>query len=256
MRRSWTIGIVLSCLLGAAVSVRAAGDHLECYRMRDSAARTRYTADLNGLAAEPGCVIKIPGQLLCVATTKTNVTPNPTGGGGTGPAGQFVCYKVKCPKGVLAPVAVSDQFGSRAVQPGTAKILCAPIATSTTTTTAPPVCGNGIVEPPESCDGAACPGVAGGGCYPPGDPAECTCCVADGNCKGPFDLLPCCDREATCIVYSPDDGVCFKETACTSPSDCPPPTTCGGPGFCCFPTGAFCGNGAPCCNGCNGSTCS
>ena len=86
------IGIVLSCLLGGAASVLAAGDHLECYRMKDSAARTRYSADLNGLAPEPGCVIKVPGQLLCVATTKTNVTPNPPGGGGNDPAGQFVCY--------------------------------------------------------------------------------------------------------------------------------------------------------------------
>jgi hypothetical protein len=57
-----------------------------------------YTADLNGLAPEPGCVIKMPAKYLCAQTSKTNVQPTPPGSTDGPAAGQFLCYKVKCSK--------------------------------------------------------------------------------------------------------------------------------------------------------------
>jgi hypothetical protein len=119
-------------------------DHLKCYKIKDSLQKTAYTADLGGLAPEPGCRIKVPAKMLCIETAKENVQPPPPGGGGGGsPAGTFVCYQVKCPKAALPSVDIADQFGTRAAVPSAPKLLCAPTATtSTTTTSSPPTtCG-------------------------------------------------------------------------------------------------------------------
>lgn len=138
-----------ACLVAFFVlAARAAAqvpDHLECYKIKDSAPRTTYTADLAGLAAEPGCQVKVPAKLLCVATTKSNVSPTPPGALGDGsPVGRYLCYKVKCPKGAPDALTVGDQFGSRSVQPVIPKVLCAPELSA--------VCGNGVVDDGEVCD--------------------------------------------------------------------------------------------------------
>src|SRR5689334_23317877 len=130
--------LVAPLLLAAAARAQPVADHLKCYKVKDSQAKTTYTADLGGLIAEPGCIIKVPGNLFCTQATKTNVTPPPLGGvDNTGPAGRFLCYKVKCPKATVAPFQWHDQFGDRQLTPSTPKILCAPeiLATTSTTTT-------------------------------------------------------------------------------------------------------------------------
>jgi len=132
-----------ACLALVATGARAQSfDHLKCYKVRDPAAKATYTANLNGLAAENGCVIKVPGKMLCVQTAKTAVSPAPPGGGPSGTAaGAFMCYRVKCPKGASAGVPVTDQFGSRSLAPASAKFLCAPATVPlppTTTTLLPP----------------------------------------------------------------------------------------------------------------------
>jgi len=121
-------------VLAAAVVDAETPDHLECYRVRDSLARTTYRADLAGLAPEPGCVVRTPARLLCVATPKTLVTPPPPGGVEGVPAGRFLCYRVRCPRNAVVPLGVRDQFGTRDVRPRPAStLLCAPLATTTTT---------------------------------------------------------------------------------------------------------------------------
>src|SRR5262249_41000158 len=89
--------------------------------------RDRRAADLGGLAPEPGCQGQLPGKLLCVETTKTNVSPTPPGAPAGPAAGRFVCYKAKCPKGAPPVVTVTDQFGTRTVTPSAAQLLCAPM---------------------------------------------------------------------------------------------------------------------------------
>jgi hypothetical protein len=153
----------LAALLLLPSSPRAqVPDHLKCYKVKDTQAKAQYTATLDGLSLEAGCTIKVPAQLLCVPATKTNVIPAPPGGGATGTPNTFACYKAKCPKTPLAPINVSDQFGTRSVAPSIAKLLCAPSAstTTTTTTTGPtttlPFCGVAIA--PE-CNGDCLGGV-------------------------------------------------------------------------------------------------
>ncbi len=44
-----------------------------------------------------------------------------------------------------------------------------------------PACGNGVIEPPEECDGEGTCAAATAVCLPPGTPAECTCRNTCGN---------------------------------------------------------------------------
>ena len=129
----------VAALLTALAGSSAAQDHLKCYKVRDAAGKAQYTANLNGLAPENGCSIRVPGSMLCTQATKSNVTPAPQGGGPSGtPAGTFVCYKLRCPKTVIAGVTVTDQFASRIVTPSTPRLLCAPASAAGTTTTSSP----------------------------------------------------------------------------------------------------------------------
>src|SRR5689334_18933822 len=127
MRPLPLVVLIGTLALVAPVGAQPVADHLKCYKAKDSAPKASYTADLGGLVAEPGCTIKVPGNLLCVEATKTNVTPTPPDGpDNSGSAGRFLCYKVKCPKATLPQVQWHDQFGSRLVAPSTPKIVCAP----------------------------------------------------------------------------------------------------------------------------------
>jgi len=112
-------------LVPASASAQVA-DHLECYKIKDGAGKAAYTADLDGLAVETGCTIHVPAKLLCVDTTKENLSPGAVNGGEGPVAGRFLCYKVKCPKLAYGPVGFRDQFGERDVEPKTSKLVCAP----------------------------------------------------------------------------------------------------------------------------------
>jgi len=122
------LALQLSVLAGA----QPVADHLKCYKVRDPQAKAAYTADLGGLVAEPGCTIKVPATMVCVPATKENVNPPPQGTGATGAPNAFGCYKVHCPKATLPTLQLNDQFGSRAVTPRAAKLLCAPAPPPTT----------------------------------------------------------------------------------------------------------------------------
>lgn len=173
-------------------------DHLACHKIKDPLPKGTYTADLDGLTAEPGCVIKVPAKLACVPSTKTNVTPTPPGGGAVGVPNTYLCYTVKCPKGAASSLAVQDQFGSRTVDAKPTKILCAPAAipttttstTSTTTTTL--VCGT-CPPPPDAChlDGTCNP-LTGTCSYPVApDGTVCDAPNASGACAGGACAMTC-----------------------------------------------------------------
>jgi hypothetical protein len=81
--------------------------------------------------------------------------------------------------------------------------------TSTTSTTGAPVCGNGVREGSEVCDGSdlgSCPaGISQ--CAPPGGACPaCDCCVAPGG-QGP-SLSACCCDGSPCVSIGPGTCVC------------------------------------------------
>ena len=132
-------------LLLAAKAEALTSDHLQCYKVKDAAAKASYVATLTptdpAFVAANGCSIKVPAKLICVDTTKSAVSPAPPGAPDGPPAQTYLCYKTKCPAST-ATKTVSDQFGSHALTVGKTGLLCAPVDTvlATTTTTLDPGC--------------------------------------------------------------------------------------------------------------------
>jgi hypothetical protein len=145
-----------------------------------------------------------------------------------------------------------------------------PALPSTTTTTVPSVCGNGVVEPAEACDGAAlgqC-GTFGLSCGAAGTSVGCQCCLRGGFVPNPpGGVVPyCCDGSfpipldrnffvcSTCGGSFPlcgGDGcpegeVCLpqiQQTPIATARTC----SCFRPGVaCCQPGGGTCPSGSVC----------
>jgi hypothetical protein len=180
-RLSGATALVLVIACGAHGQVP---DHLQCYRVKDALPRTAYTADVFGLAAAPGCLVKVPAKFYCVEATKTNVAPPPPGA----PAGvqppRVACYKLKCPRQKLPAQVFTDQFGSRALQPLASRMLCAPAGPNpTTTTTTLPLCLDPLTPGAARVVEALVVALAPGG--PTGVPSSCgsdpELCCPGGN---------------------------------------------------------------------------
>ncbi len=215
-RMSFGLAVAALSISWASLATAQVPDHLKCYKIKDPVAKVAYTADLGAsglLPADSGCVIKMPGKLLCVDTTKTNVSPPPPGADPGPEAGRFVCYKVKCPKQTLAPVSWTDQFGSRTLLPKGPKMVCAPEAPPPPPPPGPP-CVTGGCTSCGSCGDGRCH-LAGGG----------------GGC-GTVDTTPQCVSASSCTPSS-----------CGSHNMCPTGQVCifGGDS----PTGAACCDPCP-----------
>jgi hypothetical protein len=94
---------------------------------------------------------------------------------------------------------------------------------TTTSTTVVPVCGNGVREGAEVCDGSdlgSCPAGISQCAAPGGACPACDCCVPPGG-SGP-SLSACCCDGGPCILIGP--GTCV----CAPPCGSQPFPTCGG----------------------------
>ena len=156
----------------------------------------------------------------------------------------------------------------------TTTMPCPATTTAADRTCSPPVCGNGVRDVGEQCDGAdlACGTLFNAGCVPPGLPNECQCCGLDGAlCVNGFGCCPgypcvsnggplglgSCAAPGSCgslhVVCGFSGLPCCPGLACAPPNGFPDyPYT-----FCCEPPGASCTGDLDCCVGtCAGGVCS
>jgi hypothetical protein len=132
MRRIVVLAALLVLSSAAPARAQATADHLKCFKVKDPNAKTKYMADLSGVLAQSGCEFKSAAAMACVPSAAENVSPVPPGVGASGTPNTFGCYKLKCPKGVVPPLTLDDAFGSRVLDKGVAKMICAPAAQSST----------------------------------------------------------------------------------------------------------------------------
>ena len=63
-------GLLVLCMTWALpAAAQPIRDHLECYKVKDPQPKARYTADVAGLTAEPGCTIKVPATMVSPSRT-------------------------------------------------------------------------------------------------------------------------------------------------------------------------------------------
>jgi hypothetical protein len=114
-------------------TAHAQNDHYNCYKAKDTAKVFKSaTADLTAFQvqfAAENCAIKAKSKQVCVPASKT-VTAIVDGTDAPFPAQNLtdlqICYKIKCPKVAIAPIEVSDQFGTRNIEKFKASTLCVP----------------------------------------------------------------------------------------------------------------------------------
>jgi len=222
----------------------AQADHLQCFKIRDTAAKASYTADLTpsdpGFPAAAGCIVRVPARLLCVDVVKSIVGTQPPGTPPGDPTHKFLCYKVKCAK--AAPTAtVVDQFGNHQVTVKSTSLLCAPVpvpTTTTTTTSTTTSTTQACVPTAEVCNGVDddCNGMIDDGlgqttcgvgacqrtvqncvmgmpqtCTPGMPTAEICGNGMDDDCDGTVDEQPCtCTTGAQCPGAPNANGACVS----------------------------------------------
>ena len=161
-------------------------DHLKCYKIKDAASFTSAVT-LQALQAQFGvenCTV-LKSKLFCVPVdkevtgfqdrTQPPLNPDPSF------AGQAldddrICYKIKCPQVSLAPLQVTDQFGTRNVEKFKPQFLCTPaFLGAPTTTTLPPLppCAGGSPWP--SCVGGDCSLIGASHFCDPRPDSTCSC---------------------------------------------------------------------------------
>lgn len=245
------VGTVIAVLALVASAAAQPTDHLACYKIKDAQAKAIYTATVGGLTVQAGCTIKVPAALLCAPASKTDVTPAPPGGGGTGTPNSFFCYKVKCPKASLPRVNGADQFGDRSVTPSATKLLCAPLGTPTTTsTTVASTTSTTIVCPSGEID---CSGVC---TQTSTDPANCGRCghqCLQGEACVPTSqgsVCNCLSPKTLCGITIGGNVLCNSVSPCTCSDLQTDSNSCGTCGNVC-PAGSDCQDGRcvqTCCN--------
>lgn len=211
MQRSIFLATFTATMLLAGAAHAQTPDHLQCFKIKDSAAKASYTADITPsdpafAGLEPGCTVQLPARLLCVDAVKSNVDPAPPGAPEGVPLQKFLCYKTKCAK-FSASGDLSDQFGDHSVTTKSGGLLCAPVVPPCTDADADTYCAE--VDDCDDSDAAVRPG------------ATETCNGLDDDCDGASDEANPGSGQACATGLS---GVCSTGT-----------TTCSGGSIACIP---------------------
>jgi len=205
MHRTITCLVALcgAIALTAPAFAQPASDHLACYKVKDPARKGRSTLTLTNAGVTQSCSIGSRAQLGCIETQTSNIVPTPPGGGPTpGNVGNFLCYKLFCPKPFPPAAQMTDRFsGMRVVSFRAAQFLCAPATrgaevtvTTTTSTRVPGACD--FNSNTRRCEGT-CTG--GGTCSAVTSSGACECrSTACGDASSPECNGFCTDPGQSC----------------------------------------------------------
>jgi hypothetical protein len=203
-----TLGLTIALLASPAYAEQ---DHLEGYIVQDA---NRV------LAPNPVAVQNAFGDDSCVlrkvrfylAGSEKNGGDDPRGG----PTADFVCYKARCSSPPPATIDADTQFGGHQIQFRRAKLVCLPFDTLT--------CGDGDLDPSETCDGvddATCPGECQPDCTCPPPPAcepdgsQIACRAVQNMTGGTGACSACCNGEPACSAAC----LLAATSACLIPAD-------------------------------------
>ena len=215
--RTLALVTALFLALGAPAAAQVA-DHLQCYKIKDTAIVLKGTVNLQDQLSGPLSPCKISkATLYCRASTKSNanvlnittpIVPLPYTGVAIADDQDRLCYKVSCPK-LDPPVAdqpdVVDQFGHHSLTKLKTGMLCTPANVG------PGYCGDGAIGANEDCDGLNLGGAT---------------CVTAGFGSGTLACAPGCGFDVSGCVPSafPASG----QTTCYSNAGAP--IACAGTG--------------------------
>ena len=120
--------LAVASLCFAASAVAQSFDHMSCRAVIDGdKAKIKLNVEaLDERFAEQKCRLG-KARLLCERATRTSIDPAPELAAveGDSLAGDFVCYKAKCPTRPQVDL-VTDAFGTRRVGKLKSKLLCIP----------------------------------------------------------------------------------------------------------------------------------
>ncbi len=198
------VALVGVMTLATSAFAQPASDHLACYLVKDSARKGKSTMTLTNAGVTQSSTIGGRAQLGCLETQTSDVVPAPPGGGpAPGNVGDFLCYKLLCPKPFPPAAQMTDQFkGMRVVSFKAAQFLCAPatrgaetiVPTTTTTTLVPGPCDF-------DSDTRRCEGTCGNG-------GHCSAVTSGGACE--------CRTTACGDADAPEcNGFCDPGKSCT-----------------------------------------
>ena len=203
--------LVGALALGATALAQPASDHLACYHVTDSVPKGTVSVTLTNAGVTQSCSMNARARFGCLETQTSHVVPTPPGGG---PAptnvGDFLCYRVFCPKPFPPAAQMTDELGGKRVvtfRRGT--YLCAAATlgpqtvTSTTTTTLPAGPCN-FNSNDQRCEGTC----AGGG--------HCSAVTSGGACE--CRSTACGDAstpECRGFCTDPSESCTFNLTGCS-----------------------------------------
>ncbi|HEY2775927.1 MAG TPA: hypothetical protein VGK20_17935 [Candidatus Binatia bacterium] len=231
-------------LVASNASAAPTRDHLQCFKIKDNAAKAAYSADLTTAnpvipALESGCTISVPAKLYCIDVSKGNVSPPPPGAAEGGAAQTYLCYKAKCNK-LAATTDATDQFGPHSLEIKSTSLVCAPVGTGAACGAGDTNCNNVCVNLETDEDNC-------GAC---GTVCDDTQICAIGVCTCPMGEVGCSGTCTNTATDSLNCGACGTVCGGTTPACCN--SACAdlsSDPFNCGTCGDICPGGAPTCTG-------
>src|SRR5262245_15146490 len=129
------VALVGALAVATSTFAQPASDHLACYFVKDPVRKGSSTLTLTNAGVTQTCTIGSRAQLACPETQTSAVVPPPPGGGpAPGNVGDFLCYRLVCPKPFPPAAQMADSFsGGRVLKFKAAQYLCAAATRSTET---------------------------------------------------------------------------------------------------------------------------